>query len=188
MKRSTIALARPDLVRRCRHRGVGRDPARSLTRGSPRSCLDPERQRADHTDARVPVQGRPPIPGAVVADWRYIMTRPLVPDELWEVVQPLLPRHRARPGKRGRPPGGRPGLPDRHHLRPAKRHPLGDAAPGDGLRLRHDLLAATAVLAAARRLEEAPPRSAPAGRPGGGHRLGALLRGQPDLPRCFWGS
>jgi transposase len=28
------------------------------------------------------------------------MARPLVPDELWEVVQPLLPRHRARPGKR----------------------------------------------------------------------------------------
>src|SRR2546426_43989 len=32
------------------------------------------------------------------------MARPLVSDELWEVVQPLLPRHRARPGKRGRPP------------------------------------------------------------------------------------
>ena len=32
------------------------------------------------------------------------MARPLVPDELWEVVQPLLPRQRARPGKRGRPP------------------------------------------------------------------------------------
>ena len=32
------------------------------------------------------------------------MARPLVPDELWEVVQPLLPRHRARSGKRGRPP------------------------------------------------------------------------------------
>src|SRR5215469_13317565 len=32
------------------------------------------------------------------------MARPLVPDELWDVVEPLLPRHRARPGKRGRPP------------------------------------------------------------------------------------
>src|SRR5690242_17679532 len=32
------------------------------------------------------------------------MARPLVPDELWDVVQPLLPRHRAGPGKRGRPP------------------------------------------------------------------------------------
>src|SRR3954454_14751573 len=97
------------------------------------------------------------------------------------VAAPSRPPGEARPT-----PRGRPGLPDRHHLRPAKRHPLGDAAPGDGLRLRHDLLAAAAVLAAARRLEEAPPRSAPAGRPGGGHRLGALLRGQPDFPRCFW--
>src|SRR6478736_7746828 len=32
------------------------------------------------------------------------MARPLVPDELWDVIQPLLPRHKARPGKRGRPP------------------------------------------------------------------------------------
>ena len=32
------------------------------------------------------------------------MARPLVPDELWEIIKPLLPRHRARPGKRGRPP------------------------------------------------------------------------------------
>ena len=31
------------------------------------------------------------------------MALPLVPDELWEFVQPLLPRLRARPGKRGRP-------------------------------------------------------------------------------------
>ena len=32
------------------------------------------------------------------------MPGPLVPDELWETIQPLLPRHKARPGKRGRPP------------------------------------------------------------------------------------
>lgn len=32
------------------------------------------------------------------------MPEPLVPDELWELIQPLLPRHKARPGKRGRPP------------------------------------------------------------------------------------
>jgi transposase len=32
------------------------------------------------------------------------MAEPLVPDELWEVVKPLLPRHKARQGKRGRPP------------------------------------------------------------------------------------
>ena len=32
------------------------------------------------------------------------MAEPLVPDELWEAIEPLLPRHKARPGKRGRPP------------------------------------------------------------------------------------
>lgn len=31
------------------------------------------------------------------------MSRPLVSDELWETIQPLLPKHKARPGKRGRP-------------------------------------------------------------------------------------
>src|SRR5689334_15654781 len=92
-----------------------------------------------------------------------------------------------RPEEAWPPPRGRPGLPDRHRLRPAQRHPLGDAAPGDGLRVRHDLLAPAAVLAAARRLEETPARPAAAGRTGEGHRLGALLRGQPNLPRCFWG-
>lgn len=32
------------------------------------------------------------------------MAAPLVSDELWELIHPLLPRHRAKPGKRGRPP------------------------------------------------------------------------------------
>jgi transposase len=49
------------------------------------------------------------------------------------------------------------------------------------------VLAPAPVLAAARRLEEAAARPAPAGRPGGRHRLGALLRGQPDVPRRFGG-
>ena len=28
------------------------------------------------------------------------MPGPLVPDELWEAIQPLLPRHKAKPGQR----------------------------------------------------------------------------------------
>jgi transposase len=32
------------------------------------------------------------------------MPGPLLPDELWQTIQPLLPRHKAKPGKRGRPP------------------------------------------------------------------------------------
>jgi transposase len=49
------------------------------------------------------------------------------------------------------------------------------------------VLAAAAALAAPGRVEEAAARPATAGRPGEGHRLGALLRRQPELPRRFWG-
>src|SRR5690348_662251 len=89
-----------------------------------------------------------------------------------------------RPTREARPPArGRPRLPDGHRLRPAERHPLGDAAPGDGLRLWHDLLAAAAVLATPRRLEEAVARPPAARRAGAGHRLGQGLCGQPEYPR-----
>jgi len=50
------------------------------------------------------------------------------------------------------------------------------------------VLAQAAILAAAWRLEEAPARPAATDRAGEGHRLGAVLRGQPKLPRCFWGA
>jgi transposase len=62
-----------------------------------------------------------------------------------------------------------------------------DAPAGDGLWLWYDVLAQAAVLAAARRLEEAPACPPPTCRAGEGHRLGAVLRGQPELPRRFWG-
>jgi transposase len=32
------------------------------------------------------------------------MAKPLVPEELWELVEPMLPPHRWRPGRRGRRP------------------------------------------------------------------------------------
>ena len=32
------------------------------------------------------------------------MAKPLVPDELWELVEPMLPTHRRKLGRRGRPP------------------------------------------------------------------------------------
>jgi len=32
------------------------------------------------------------------------MAKEIVPDELWAIVEPLLPPHRAQPGLRGRPP------------------------------------------------------------------------------------
>src|SRR5688500_20149019 len=51
-------------------------------------------------------------------------------------------------------PRAGPGLLDRHHLRVEKRHPVGAAAPGDGMRLGDDLLAPPARLARPRRSEE----------------------------------
>jgi len=69
------------------------------------------------------------------------MAKPLVSDELWEVIRPLLP-----PPKPRRPdhPGRKP-LDDRPALTGIvfvlKTASLGRPAPGDGLRLRHDLLA-----------------------------------------------
>src|SRR5512135_1620374 len=115
------------------------------------------------------------------------MAEPLVPDDLWEAVAPLLPRHQARPGKRGRPP-----VDDRACLTGIvfvlrSGIPWEMLPQGDGLRLRRHLLAAVAVLAAPGRLEETPAQPPTAGRAGEGHRLGALLRSQPELPRCFWG-
>jgi transposase len=64
---------------------------------------------------------------------------------------------------------------------------VGAAPAGDGLWLRDDMRAQAAILAAPRRLEETPARPPPANWAGEGHRLGALLRGQPELPRGFWG-
>src|SRR6267154_97913 len=82
---------------------------------------------------------------------------------------------------------GRSRLSDRDHLRPPERDPLVDVTPRDGLRLRCDLLAAAAVLAAAGRLEEALARPSRPPRSRGPARLVEGRRGQPELPRCFWG-
>lgn len=56
----------------------------------------------------------------------------------------------ARPGPRG---------PHRHLVRPQERHFLGDAAPGDGLRLRDDLRAPVARLGPGRRLGPLAPEA-----------------------------
>jgi transposase len=69
------------------------------------------------------------------------MNTPLLPDALWNLIQPLLPSTPPRPK------GGRPRLPERACLtgdfvRPAQWYTVGDAAAGTGLRFWHDLLAA----------------------------------------------
>src|SRR5215217_6012261 len=94
-----------------------------------------------------------------------MMAKPLVSDELWEVVEPLLPKRRRRRSKRGRP-----ALDDRAALSGIlfvlKTGIPWEYPAGDGLRVRHELLAKVARLAQGRRLEAAAPyvaRKAPRG-------------------------
>ena len=86
------------------------------------------------------------------------MSTPLVSDELWRIVEPLLPKESPKPK------GGRPRMPDRACLTGIifvlkLRHPLGDAAARTGLRHGHDLLAAAARLAGGGCLGPAPSRA-----------------------------
>jgi len=72
------------------------------------------------------------------------MTRQLIDDELWEIVEPLLPE--AKPRRR-RFPGRKPLDTQRHSLRTETWDCVGTAAAGDGLRIGHALLAASARMA-----------------------------------------
>ena len=70
------------------------------------------------------------------------MPKSLVTDELWAVVEPLLPKEPPKPKS------GRPRIDGRAHGHPVRTqdgHSVGDAALRDGLRLRHDPLAALKV-------------------------------------------
>ena len=85
------------------------------------------------------------------------MAKSLVDDELWELMQPLLPRPKPRRWRLPRPEAGeQPSGPDWHPVCPEEWHPLGDAAPGNGLWLGHDLLVPSARLAGSWGLAEAP--------------------------------
>lgn len=93
----------------------------------------------------------------------------------------------AFPAPRSKTLGPSPRL-DGHSLCAQERYSLGDAAPGDGLRLGEDLLAASARLAAGRGLAENPrtaPRQAP---PSGPDRLVAGRGGQRVGPRGLGGD
>jgi len=60
------------------------------------------------------------------------MAKPLLAEELWERIEPLLPPERAKP-KGGRPPDIQPGSADNGILfRAADRLPLGVFSPGTG--------------------------------------------------------
>lgn len=105
------------------------------------------------------------------------MARPLVSDALWADLAPLLPPPRPRP-KGGWGGDTRPGRTHRHPVRAQVRHPLGDAAARDELRVGHDLLAAAVRLAQGRHLVTAAWRAARPAGPGQRHQLVALCLGQ----------
>ena len=81
----------------------------------------------------------------------------LVPDDLWEAIEPLLPKEPPKPK------GGRPRVPDRAALTGIvfvlqTGIPWGLLPERAGLRQRDDLLAAAARLAGGRGLGAAAPR------------------------------
>lgn len=72
---------------------------------------------------------------------------------------------------------------DRHPLRAPVGHSMGDAAPRNGLRLGHDLLAPSARLEEGRRLAEGPRHPLGQTAWSGPDRLQLLRRGQRHRPR-----
>ena len=84
------------------------------------------------------------------------MAKPLVDDELWQLIQPLLPPPKPRRWRypRRKPLTNRQGA-DRNPVLPEERHPLGNVAQGNGMRLGHELLAPPSGLAGSRGLAEA---------------------------------
>jgi transposase len=70
----------------------------------------------------------------------------LLPDPLWDLVEPFLPTPPRRP-EGGRPRVSDLRVSDRHSLRPPQRHALAHAAAGTRVRVGDDVLAAPARLA-----------------------------------------
>ena len=82
----------------------------------------------------------------------------LVPDALWNLIEPLLPIPSSKP--QGGDRAGGPGLPRGRDFCAPQRYSVADTAKSTRLRLRHDLLAKGERLAARRNLGFDPFRVA----------------------------
>jgi transposase len=101
---------------------------------------------------------------------------------------PAVVTCRATQAQRGPSPHPRPRCSDRYSLRTQERHSLGDAAPGDGLWLRHELLAPLAGVASSRSLAPAPAGLIAAAGPSRPDRLESRLPGLPEYSRAQGGD
>ena len=103
-----------------------------------------------------------------------------------ERIEPHIPPEPPKP-KGGRPPVAARAGAERDTLRAQDGYPVGTSASGDGLRLRHDLLASPTRLAGRRRLAE--DLADVAGRTGANRRDRLVHLGDGQLlgPRPFWG-
>src|SRR3712207_3127477 len=103
----------------------------------------------------------------------------LISDELWALVEPLIPAAAAGGARSHRPPAGlRSGRARGHRLRAVHRHRLDQAAGRAGLRLGLNLLAPDARVGPGRAVRPAARGSAP---PAGRARAAGLIAGQPGL-------
>src|SRR5215204_4452486 len=110
------------------------------------------------------------------------MAKELVSDELWEIVEPLLPDEPPKT-RRWQTSHRRPGSSDRHPIRAKERHPLGDATPRDGLRKRSHLLATLTRVARGWSMGEAASSPLGSSWRGKANRLGARLFRLGECPR-----
>ena len=115
------------------------------------------------------------------------MARPLVSDELWELIEPLIPKVPRRLPVPGSEADRRPEGADGDPVRVADGDPVGVPAAGDGLRLGDDLLAPVAGVAAGWRLAAAARAAAGEAARGRSDRL--VAGGDRQLARAgLWGG
>ena len=84
--------------------------------------------------------------------------------------------------------GRQPQSAHRHTLCAPHWHPVGGPAAGNGLRMRHDLLAAAARLDRSRGMADVAQGAARSAQRGRSDRLGSRDCRQQQRPRCFWGD